>query len=120
MVGHRSTGLPECGPTESSAPEPCLFPNYECKFTTQREVFTFVVKLDLLRLCSKRFFICFIGRLIIPFVVGKKKLQKIVDTIARRLIKARNKHACLAALERNLFEILLNPPEIRLYSTFSD
>ena len=23
MVGHRSTGLPECGPTESSAPEPC-------------------------------------------------------------------------------------------------
>ena len=28
MVGHRSTGLPECGPTESSAPEPCfLFVN---------------------------------------------------------------------------------------------
>ena len=25
MVGHRSTGLPECGPTESSAPEPCYF-----------------------------------------------------------------------------------------------
>ena len=25
LVGHRSTGLPECGPTESSAPEPCLF-----------------------------------------------------------------------------------------------
>ena len=25
MVGHRSTGLPECGPTESSAPEPCCF-----------------------------------------------------------------------------------------------
>ena len=25
MVGHRSTGLPECGPTESSAPEPCFF-----------------------------------------------------------------------------------------------
>ena len=25
MVGHRSTGLPECGPTESSAPEPCLY-----------------------------------------------------------------------------------------------
>ena len=24
MVGHRSTGLPECGPTESSAPEPCF------------------------------------------------------------------------------------------------
>ena len=24
MVGHRSTGLRECGPTESSAPEPCL------------------------------------------------------------------------------------------------
>ena len=24
MVGQRSTGLPECGPTESSAPEPCL------------------------------------------------------------------------------------------------
>ena len=23
MVDHRSTGLPECGPTESSAPEPC-------------------------------------------------------------------------------------------------
>ena len=26
MVGHRSSGLPECGPTESSAPEPC----YSC------------------------------------------------------------------------------------------
>ena len=25
MVGHRSIGLPECGPTESSAPEPCLY-----------------------------------------------------------------------------------------------
>ena len=25
MVDHRSTGLPECGPTESSAPEPCFF-----------------------------------------------------------------------------------------------
>ena len=25
MVGLRSTGLPECGPTESSAPEPILF-----------------------------------------------------------------------------------------------
>ena len=25
MVDHRSTGLPECGPTESSAPEPCYF-----------------------------------------------------------------------------------------------
>ena len=24
MVGHRSTVLPECGPTESSAPETCL------------------------------------------------------------------------------------------------
>ena len=24
MVDHRSTGLPECGPTESSAPEPCF------------------------------------------------------------------------------------------------
>ena len=24
-IGHRSTGLPECGLTESSAPEPCLF-----------------------------------------------------------------------------------------------
>ena len=23
MVDHRSTGLPGCGPTESSAPEPC-------------------------------------------------------------------------------------------------
>ena len=25
MVDHRSTGLPECGPTESSAPEACFF-----------------------------------------------------------------------------------------------
>ena len=25
MVDHRSTGLPECGPTESSAPEPLIF-----------------------------------------------------------------------------------------------
>ena len=25
MIGHRSTGLPECGPTESSAPEPCFY-----------------------------------------------------------------------------------------------
>ena len=25
MVGHRSTGLPECGPTESLAPEPCYY-----------------------------------------------------------------------------------------------
>ena len=25
MADHRSTGLPECGPTESSAPEPCFF-----------------------------------------------------------------------------------------------
>ena len=24
MVDHRSTGMPECGPIESSAPEPCL------------------------------------------------------------------------------------------------
>ena len=28
MVGHRSTSLPECGPTESSAPEPCFFFNF--------------------------------------------------------------------------------------------
>ena len=28
MVGHRSTGLPECGPTESSAPEPCFYNIY--------------------------------------------------------------------------------------------
>ena len=27
MVDHRSTGLPECGPTESSAPEPRFFFN---------------------------------------------------------------------------------------------
>ena len=27
MVGLRSTGLPECGPTESSAPEPCFLYN---------------------------------------------------------------------------------------------
>ena len=27
MVDHKSTGLPECGPTESSAPEPCFFSN---------------------------------------------------------------------------------------------
>ena len=27
MVGLRITGLPECGPTESSAPKPCCFYN---------------------------------------------------------------------------------------------
>ena len=25
MIDHRSTGLPECGPTETSAPEPFFF-----------------------------------------------------------------------------------------------
>ena len=25
MVAHRSTSLPECGPTDYAAPEPCLF-----------------------------------------------------------------------------------------------
>ena len=25
MVDHKSTGLPECAPTESSAPEPCYY-----------------------------------------------------------------------------------------------
>ena len=25
MVDHRSTGPPECGPTKSSAPEPCFY-----------------------------------------------------------------------------------------------
>ena len=28
MIDHRSTGLPECGPTETSAPEPCFFSNF--------------------------------------------------------------------------------------------
>ena len=28
MIDHRSTGLPECGPTETSAPEPCFFFNF--------------------------------------------------------------------------------------------
>ena len=28
MIDHRSTGLPECGPTETSAPKPCLFFNF--------------------------------------------------------------------------------------------
>ena len=28
MIDHRSTGLPECGPTETSAPEPCFFYNF--------------------------------------------------------------------------------------------
>ena len=28
MIDHRSTGLPECGPTETSAPEPCFSYNF--------------------------------------------------------------------------------------------
>ena len=37
MVGLRSTGLPECGPTESSAPEPCyLCINLVCESNTFR------------------------------------------------------------------------------------
>ena len=36
MVGHRSTGLPECGPTESSAPEPC-FIHFDFFFVLQKQ-----------------------------------------------------------------------------------
>ena len=40
MVGHRSTGLPECGPTESSAPEPCFFYFYLFKVGERSLVYT--------------------------------------------------------------------------------
>ena len=48
MVDHRSTGLPECGPTESSAPELFFFPisskfSVELQFYVTTETATAVI-----------------------------------------------------------------------------
>ena len=52
MVDHRSTGLAECGPTESSAPEPCSLGDASVKptkFKIIRESKAFFV----IKLCTK-------------------------------------------------------------------